>query len=243
MKKEINTFAKFFSIIISVITIFLIFSDWLSQVYFGASVSIFEVSDILKTLPTFDIIESSVISIIISLSVIVAISLEALFLMCIFTKQKTTSLVCTLSSVFNIAASIAFLVLTALINIGFSYKNLGLTAVFVNTTSTPYLIIILSIVKRILLFIKKKDKKVKFNSESDASYFENISCSKEKICPVCSSVNIEEAKFCKDCGANFVALDIATNLKEDNIKICKICGEEISDKMAYCIHCGNKIED
>lgn len=234
MEREIIKPIKIFNIILSAITIILIFSNWLTQPYFGSYASILEVSDFLRVISVFDVVESAIISIIISLCIITAITLEIVFIMCISTKQKGTSLVCTLSSVFNIIASISFFILVVFINSGISYNSFGINNSFVSTTYVPYLVIVLSIVKRAILFVKIKEKAPKTDEVSDA---EKI----EKICPVCGAANIEEANFCKDCGADLDSLVIEE--APDEIKLCRICENEITNDMTFCINCGAKIEE
>lgn len=233
MEKGIIKPIKIFNIIFSTVTIILIFSKWLTQPYFGSYASILEVSDFLRVLSVFDVVESAIISIIISLCVITSVTLEVVFIMCISTKQKGTVLACTLSSVFNIIASVAFLILVVFINAGISYNSFGMNKGFVSATYVPYFIIVLSIVKRAILFVKIKEKTPKTDEVFDVK--EN-----EKSCPVCTAVNIEEAKFCKNCGADLYALDTES---AEEIKFCKICENEISNDMTFCINCGAKIDD
>jgi hypothetical protein len=53
-----------------------------------------------------------------------------------------------------------------------------------------------------------------------------------KTCPECDHINLNNAKFCSECG-----YDLTSDSKPLKSKNCKKCGEENSEE-EYCINCG-----
>lgn len=53
-------------------------------------------------------------------------------------------------------------------------------------------------------------------------------------CPECGSKNIDNAKYCKNCGETLNLKKVAQNTPG----ICPYCAEEISPNAVKCKHCG-----
>jgi uncharacterized membrane protein YvbJ len=61
-----------------------------------------------------------------------------------------------------------------------------------------------------------------------------------KNCPNCDHENLDDARFCEECGQPFT-IDIAENNYQD-LHFCSNCGEAIQAKEVFCSNCGQQLK-
>ena len=61
-----------------------------------------------------------------------------------------------------------------------------------------------------------------------------------KTCQECGCENVDDVRFCKNCGSEFNQNEKHNENSQNNT--CPNCGHKIDDGMKFCRNCGYNIE-